>query len=302
MGVWTDIPNCTWQGPTPNHSGPMLEQRGQVLHIAEGGYEGTISWCKNPASNVSCHFVVAKDGRIAQVADTDVTVWTQIAGNGHWISVENEGFTPGPLTAAQVEANAQILAKAHRVYGVPLQLAFDPTGRGLGHHSMGTDGHDNPTDTWTGATWGHTDCPGPAIYAQKPAIVARAQEIVDGPKPQEDDMIAHLWRDTNHQQWYVTGPLQVKRAVSKAEADTIRYYAGGPGLPGFTLVDLVGNAQGDADPAVIPGLDITHLGSAGTVELTPEQVAQISGAAHDGAAGAIDGATVSGAVISTKKS
>jgi len=36
--------------------------------------------------------------------------------------------------------------------------------------------------------------------------------------------------------------------------------------------------------------------------LTPEEIAQVSGAAHDGAAGAIDGATVSGAVISTKKS
>jgi GH25 family lysozyme M1 (1,4-beta-N-acetylmuramidase) len=35
--------------------------------------------------------------------------------------------------------------------------------------------------------------------------------------------------------------------------------------------------------------------------LTPEEIAQVSGAAHDGAAGAIDGATVSGAVISTKK-
>jgi hypothetical protein len=37
------------------------------------------------------------------------------------------------------------------------------------------------------------------------------------------------------------------------------------------------------------------------VELTPEQLAEIAGAAHNGAAGAIDGATVSGAVISTKK-
>ena len=123
--------------------------------------------------------------------------------------------------------------------------------------------------------------------------------LIGAPAPQEDDMIAHLWRDTNHQQWYVTGPLQVKRAVSKAEADTIRYYASGPGLPGFTLVDLVGTPQGDADPAVIPGLDITHLGSGSG--LTPEELAQVSGAAHDGAAGAIDGATVSGAVISTKK-
>jgi len=95
----------------------------------------------------------------------------------------------------------------------------------------------------------------------------------------------------------VTGPLQTKRAVSDAEASTIRYYASGPGLPGFTLVDLVGNAQGDADPAVIPGLDITHLSSG--AGLTPEELAQVSGAAHDGAASAIDGATVSSSVIST---
>lgn len=172
MGVWSDI--AEWRGPTPNHSGPMLEQRGVVVHIAEGGFEGTISWCKNPGSNVSCHFVVAADGRIAQVADTDVTVWTQIAGNGHWLSVENEGFTPNALTPAQVEANAKILAKAHEVYGVPLQIATNPDGRGLGHHSMGTNGQQNPTDTWTGPTWGHEDCPGPAIVAQKPAIVAIA--------------------------------------------------------------------------------------------------------------------------------
>ena len=43
-----------------------------------------------------------------------------------------------------------------------------------------------------------------------------------GPAPtEEDDMIAHLWRDTAQQHWYVTGPLQFKRRVSKAEADSI---------------------------------------------------------------------------------
>ena len=140
-------------------------------------------------------------------------------------------------------------------------------------------------------------------FADDFQVMQRIYGVITGttPAPQEDDMIAHLWRDTNHQQWYVTGPLQVKRAVSKAEADTIRYYASGPGLPGFTLVDLVGNPQGDADPAVIPGLDITHLGTSSGGGLTPEELAQVSGAAHDGAAGAIDGATVSSSVISIKK-
>ncbi len=186
MSRWTDI--ATWRGPTANQGGPASEQRGLVVHIAEGGFEGTISWQKNPAAQVSSHFVVAKDGRIAQVVDTAVTAWTQRAGNGHWVSIENEGFSPGALTAAQVEANAQILARGYREHGWPLQLATSPAGRGLGHHSMGTAGRSVPTDTWTGATWGHEQCPGPAIIAQKPAILARAIDITNGIKRVESPM------------------------------------------------------------------------------------------------------------------
>ena len=149
----------------------MLEYRGLVLHIAEGTYEGTIAWQKNPAAEVSSHFVVDTDGTMAQMVDTDVTAWTQQLGNGHWLSVENAGHTPNPLTAAQVEACARLLARAHQVYGVPLQIATSPSGRGLGHHSMGAE---------SGVQWGHSDCPGPAIIAQKPAILARAVNIVGG--------------------------------------------------------------------------------------------------------------------------
>jgi hypothetical protein len=166
---WTDL--ATWRGPTPNHGGAMKEQRGVVLHIAEGTFEGTISWQKNPAAQVSSHFVVDTNGDIAQVVETDVTAWTQIEGNGHWLSVENAGHTPHALTAAQVEANAQLLARAHREFGVPLVVAHSPSDRGLGHHSMGAE---------NGVNWGHSDCPGPNIIAQKPAIVARAIEIIEG--------------------------------------------------------------------------------------------------------------------------
>ena len=278
MGIWSDI--AEWRGPTPNHSGAMLEQRGVVLHIAEGGYEGTISWCKNPASGVSCHFVVAADGRIAQLADTDVTVWTQIAGNGHWISVENEGFTPNALSDAQVRANARILAKAHQVYGVPLQVATDPTGRGLGHHSMGTDGGDNPTDTWTGPTWGHTDCPGPAIVNQKSAIIA----IAGG------DMGVEEWAASpGANTWALT---QGAAGYAGQQRDTALAFAW----------QAAHEANDKADQALSALAEIKTMVAAlapGNVELTPEQVAQISGAAHDGAASAIDGATISSATIST---
>lgn len=192
MSIWSDL--AQWRGPTvnvgdgdSNISEPadrMYEYRGIVVHIAVGYYEGTIAWQKNPDANVSSHFVVARDGRIAQMVDTAIRAWTQSAGNGYWLSVENEGFllgdrrNPGDwhlLSPAMVEANARLLARAHREYGVPLQLATSPTGRGLGYHSMGAE---------NGYNWGHSACPGEPIKAQLASVLARAIEIVKG----EDEM------------------------------------------------------------------------------------------------------------------
>lgn len=170
MSLWSDL--AVWRGPTVNQGGPMRAYRGLVIHIAEGFFEGTISWQRNPSSQVSSHFIVGRDGAIAQMVDTDVVAWTQQYGNGSWLSVENEGFTPDPLTPAQVEANAQLFARGFQEYGWPLGLAADPSMRGLGHHSMGCN--------WPGGAWGHCDCPGPAIIAQKGEILARAIDIVGG--------------------------------------------------------------------------------------------------------------------------
>ena len=43
--------------------------KGVVVHVAEGTYDGTVSWFKNPNAKVSAHFVIAKDGRIAQCVE-----------------------------------------------------------------------------------------------------------------------------------------------------------------------------------------------------------------------------------------
>lgn len=182
MARWTDL--AEWRGPTENHGGPMIEVRGLVIHIAVGSFEGTISWCRNPASDVSAHFVVARDGRIAQVVDTDVTAWTQRAGNGHWLSVEFEGYPTSPLTAAQVTACARLFARVCQVYGVPVKATGSPTGRGLGHHSMGAE---------HGVDWGHDQCPGELIKAQKPAIVDRAQQLLEDDMQLDDKMPVTGW-------------------------------------------------------------------------------------------------------------
>lgn len=165
---------ATYLGPPDsNYSGPMQEVRGLVLHIAEGSYQGTISWQRNPDSDVSSHFVIGlggfRTGEVAQMLDTNVTAWTQGAGNGHWISVENAGFHTDQFTPEQIEANAQLLAWLMLTHGVPATIATDPSGRGLGHHGMG------------GVAWGnHPLCPGPANVALKPTILARAVKILNG--------------------------------------------------------------------------------------------------------------------------
>lgn len=173
------MPGAVWIGPVPYNSGDgdrvameaadaLRSYRGIVVHIAAGTDTGTIAWQKNDDSNVSSHFIVSKEGLIYQLVDTHDRGWTQRDGNDDWLAIENEGTLPNPLTPAQVSANARILAWGHKAHEIPLQLASSPTGRGLGHHSMGAE---------NGYDWGHSACPGPAIKAQKPAILAQAQTI-----------------------------------------------------------------------------------------------------------------------------
>jgi hypothetical protein len=177
MSRWSDL--AVWAGPTPNQTKGHIECRGLVVHIASGFYDGTLSWQKNPDANVSSHFTTARDGRCSQTVDTDDTAWTQRAGNGHWLSVENEGFAlddglhathPGweKLTDQQVDKIARLFLRGHEQYGYPLQLATSPTGKGLGYHSMGAE---------NGYNWGHLYCPGEPIKAQLPTILARAQAL-----------------------------------------------------------------------------------------------------------------------------
>lgn len=218
MSLWSDI--AVWRGPTPNHGGPMVAHRGVVLHIAEGYYEGTVSWCLNPDAGVSAHFVVGKGGKVAQLVDTGVRSWCQAAGNAEWLSIENEGYAGDSLTPEQVEACARILAKAHRVHGVPMVVATSPAGRGLGHHSMG------------GAAWGgHDRCPGVKVIAQKTLIVRRAQELAGGTVSpstdwgDEDDMRS-LMRHQDSPHVFLTDGLVARWVTSEAEIADLRTLGG----------------------------------------------------------------------------
>ena len=53
-----------------------------VLHHTCGSYAGSVAWCADPASRVSYHAIVAKDGRRTVLADPDERAWH--AGKSSW--------------------------------------------------------------------------------------------------------------------------------------------------------------------------------------------------------------------------
>lgn len=178
-----------WRPIPRNYTrGGQASVRGVVVHIMAGTLAGTDSWFRNPDARASSHFGTGKAGALYQWVDTADRAWAQANGNSAWLSVENEGKAGDELTAAQLEANAEVLAWAHTTYGVPLRVAKSTADRGLAWHALG------------GASWGgHTSCPGPKIVAQLPEIVSRAKRIVEGGN---DPMAGITKRDIYNAVWH----------------------------------------------------------------------------------------------------
>lgn len=149
--------------------GPLTAVRGVVFHVNAGNSDPRNWWTQpgNP-SVASAHLQIMKDGRLLQYVPLNRVAWAEVDGNGSWHSVETEGFPPELLTAAQFETFAKLLAWGHTNCGWQLQVCDSPTGYGLGTHSMG------------GADWGGHACPGPLRASQRPALIARALQILGG--------------------------------------------------------------------------------------------------------------------------
>lgn len=114
-------------------------------HIAEGTYNGTITWETDKDSKVSSHFVLGKNGEVAQLVPLNMAAWTQgkirnpthpyvkshssVNPNQYCISIECEGFwkeTKGKLTDAQfnsaVELTKHIVSEVKKLYNVDIPI------------------------------------------------------------------------------------------------------------------------------------------------------------------------------------
>jgi len=96
-----------------------------TIHVADGGYEGTLTWFADEACNTSAHYTVATDGRVGQSVQETDTAWHA----GDWemnlrsIGIEHEGRpSKGPWTPsdAQLRASAELAAGICQRYGIPV--------------------------------------------------------------------------------------------------------------------------------------------------------------------------------------
>jgi AmpD protein len=68
---------------TPNKGSKVIIPEAVVLHHSDGSYRGGVAWISNPASKVSYHVLIARDGRRTVFANDTERCWH--AGRSNWM-------------------------------------------------------------------------------------------------------------------------------------------------------------------------------------------------------------------------
>lgn len=164
-----------------------------VWHIADGTFNGTVSWERNPQSQTSSHFVLGKNGEIAQLVPLTEAAWTQgkvnnpthplvkmrknVNPNLYCISIECEGFwkdTKGKLTEKALKAAAEltkhIVSEVKRIYGVEIPVDREHM---IGHYEI------NPVT--------RSHCPGELFQFDKLISLANGKTPDTAPQPPQNN-------------------------------------------------------------------------------------------------------------------
>jgi hypothetical protein len=152
QAVWRPAASCNY---TNSNRETSYDVRKIVIHVAEGSYSGTISWFENCAAGASAHYVVSREGRVAQcVRNKDIT-WH--AGwwdtNTHSIGIEHAGFIDNPewFTRSMYHASARLSAWCCKKYDIPIDrkhiIGHDEV-PGCSSSGGGVDCHTDPGPYW----------------------------------------------------------------------------------------------------------------------------------------------------------
>jgi N-acetyl-anhydromuramyl-L-alanine amidase AmpD len=119
---------------TPNKSSKKIHPQAIVLHHSGGSYNGGVSWIKNPASKVSYHCLIARDGRRTVFGkDTDrmwhagVSSYKGRRDANSWsIGVSFEGDSnKEPLSEEMIESAIEYIKPRMEEWGIKMDMVLD---------------------------------------------------------------------------------------------------------------------------------------------------------------------------------
>lgn len=170
-------PVAAWLPVTGIENDPVIIPVGVILHVDGGNASSLYHYFNGPSGGIESNLFVNKKGHWEQYRDTTRQADAQAAGNGWWAggkfygynSVETQGRCDGTgWNAFQFEELATFLAWHHKTHGTPLRQCRNAKDSGIGYHAQ--------FEAWNP---NNHACPCPERIKQIPALIARAQQIVD---------------------------------------------------------------------------------------------------------------------------
>jgi N-acetyl-anhydromuramyl-L-alanine amidase AmpD len=109
-----------------------------VIHATRSGIPGnddwysTVNWFANPASQVSAHLLIARDGRVGRFVDDEDTAWHCAEHNPYTLGVELEQPTiDTPFTEIQYVRLAEEVHKWRQKFGPLSCIGHEGTPQGI---------------------------------------------------------------------------------------------------------------------------------------------------------------------------
>ncbi|MFE0643540.1 N-acetylmuramoyl-L-alanine amidase [Streptomyces sp. NPDC058877] len=141
---WTSAARANWRRADRPDDYPIDRV---VIHVVQGSYATALKVFKNPGHGAAAHYVVRRDGHVAQmIRELDVAFH---AGNRDMnersIGIEHEGYVDRPqdFTAAMYAGSAQLTADICARYGIPVDREHI-----IGHVEVAGTDHTDPGPHW----------------------------------------------------------------------------------------------------------------------------------------------------------
>lgn len=222
-------PTPEWLPSSPNRDTGRDDApvRYVVIHYTAISYERTIRAFNTPRSGVSAHYVVRRDGQIAQMVGEADTAWH--AGD-YWynqrsvgIEVELDAVTNPAYTAEQYYATAALTCEIAKRHGIPLDRAHI-----VGHNEIPGTGKIDPGPTWG---WPHFMWL-TSLCAPPTAATVRARWVSQSASPAmfagDSASVTVTLRNAGGTAWVKGGPQEARLGVRGDRTDLAFL---GPGWP-----------------------------------------------------------------------